>query len=112
MKRRRGTIDLGDIGRGARMPFPHSDRPVDVLDPDLAAIRKADVNAIADAFVHDRRNADAPWLGQRLEPRGNVDAVAINIVALDNDIAEIDADTQYYRLTQGFVGWAAVGALN
>jgi hypothetical protein len=40
------------------MRFPDSDRPVDILDPDLAAVRKADVNAIADAFIHDRRNAD------------------------------------------------------
>jgi predicted transglutaminase-like cysteine proteinase len=43
---------------------------------------------------------------------GNIDPIAINIVALDDHIAKIDADTQNYRLTQGVVGQAVVGALN
>ena len=86
------------------MPLPDADRPVDILDPDLAAILKANVDPIADAFVDDRGNADAAGLGQRFQPRGNVDAIAVDVVALNDDIAEIDADPQHdFRLAQRFV---------
>ena len=39
-------------------------------------------------------DADAARLGQRLQPRGDVDAVAVDVVALDDDVAEIDADAE------------------
>ena len=38
------------------------------------------------------RNADAAGFGDALQSRGDVDAVAENVVALDQYIAEIDAD--------------------
>ncbi len=41
-----------------------------------------------------RVDADAARLGQRFEPRGNVDAVAENVVAVDDDVADIDADPE------------------
>jgi len=34
-------------------------------------------------------------VGQGLDPRGDVDAVAIEVVALDDHVAEIDADAQF-----------------
>ena len=34
-------------------------------------------------------------IGQGFDPRGDVDAVAIEIVALDDHVAEIDADAQF-----------------
>src|SRR5262245_66231002 len=37
-------------------------------------------------------DADAAGLGERLDPSGNVDAIAVYVVAIDDDIAEIDAD--------------------
>ena len=33
-------------------------------------------------------------LGQGFDPRGDVDAVAVDVVALDDHVAEIDADAQ------------------
>src|SRR5947207_3657382 len=44
----------GGGGRRARVPFPDADRPVDILDANLAAILEANVDPIADAFVDDR----------------------------------------------------------
>ena len=76
------------------MPFPHPDRPGDVLDADLAAVAEGDVDAVADALVDDRGDADAARLGQRLQARGDVDAVAVDVVAVDDDVAEVDADPQ------------------
>jgi hypothetical protein len=79
------------------MPFPDADRSVDVLDTDVAAVLEVNVDPVADAFVDDRGDANPAGLGERLEPRGDVDAVAVDVVALDNDIAEIDADAQHDR---------------
>ena len=45
-----------------------------------------------DLLVHRGRNADAAWLGKGLKPRGDVHSGAIDILALGNDLAEIDAD--------------------
>jgi len=33
-------------------------------------------------------------IGERFDPGGDVDAVAVEVIALDDDIAEIDADAQ------------------
>src|SRR5262249_39964183 len=38
---------------------------------------------------------DAAWLGQGLDPGCNIDAIAIEIIALDHDIAEIDSDAKH-----------------
>jgi hypothetical protein len=77
------------------VPFPDPDWPVHILDADVAAILEANVDAIADAFVDDRRDADSAGLGERLQTRGNIDAIPINVVAFDNDIAKIYTDPQY-----------------
>ena len=77
------------------MPLPDSDRPVDVLDTDFAAVLEANVDPIADAFVDDRGDADPAGLGQRLQPRGDIDAIAVDVVAFNDDIAKIDADSQH-----------------
>ena len=45
-------------------------------------------------IVHSGGDVNAAWLRQPLQPRRHVDAVAIEIAALDDDIAEIDADAQ------------------
>ena len=42
--------------------------------------------------IHGLRHVDASRLRKRLDPRRNVDAVAENIAALGDDIAEIDSD--------------------
>ena len=70
---------------------------VDVFYPDLATILEANVNAIADAFIDNRRDTDAAGLGERLEPRSDVNAVAVDIVPFDNNVAKIDADAQHDR---------------
>src|SRR5690606_25781008 len=87
--------------RLAGMPLPHPDRTVDVLDLDLAAVFEPFVDAAADALVDDRGDADTAGLGQRLKPRGDVDAVAVDVVAVEDDVAEIDAGPEH--------DWIAVG---
>ena len=38
--------------------------------------------------------ADAAGLGDTFEPGGNVDAVAVNIAVLDDDVADMNADAE------------------
>jgi hypothetical protein len=42
-------------------------------------------------------DADPAGLCERLQTCGNIDAIAIDVVALNNDIAEIDANAQHDR---------------
>src|ERR1700691_4875034 len=88
---------LLDRGGGRRMPSPDANRPVDVLDADLAAVLEVNVDAVANAFIDDRGDANASGFGERLEPRGDVDAIAVNVLAFDDDVAKIDADAQHDR---------------
>ena len=61
----------------------------------LAAILKTNVDPIADALVNDRGDADPAGLCKRFQACGNIDAIAIDVVAFNNDIAKIDADSQH-----------------
>ena len=45
-------------------------------------------------LAHSRRHADSAWFGQRFQSRRNVDTVARDIVAVDNDVAQVDADAE------------------
>ena len=72
---------------------PH--RPGDVLDLLLAKILKDKGQAVADMVMNGIGDEDAAGIGQGFDPGGDVDAVAIEVVALDDHVAEIDADAQF-----------------
>jgi len=55
-----GVPATGDGSVRVGTPPPDSNRPVDVLDIDLAAVLEANVDPIADALIDDRGDADAP----------------------------------------------------
>ncbi len=54
-----------------------------------------EIELVPDLVVDGLRDADGAGLGQRLEPGGDVDAVAEDVVAVDDHVAEIDADPQF-----------------
>ena len=56
--------------------------------------------------LHPRRDADPAGLGERFEPRGDIDAVAEDVVVLDDDVAEVDADAEVDALVGGDIGVA------
>jgi hypothetical protein len=70
------------------------DRPGDVLHPLIAHVLEREAQLVLDVVAHGARNADAAGFGQRLEPRRDVDAIAVDIVAVDDDVAEIDPDAE------------------
>ena len=72
-----------------------------VLQPLAAAIDERNRQLGADLVAHRGRNVDAARLGERLQPGGDIDAVAQQIVALDDDIAEVDTDAEAQPLALG-----------
>jgi len=68
--------------------------PCDVLDLLLAQILEDEGQPVADVVMHRIGDEHPAGIGERLDARGDVDAVAIEIVALDDHVAEIDADAQ------------------
>ena len=66
----------------------------DVLDALLALVEEVQLELVADLVAHHRRAGDAARSRQPLEPRRHVDAVAVEVVAVDDDVAEIDADAE------------------
>jgi hypothetical protein len=69
--------------------------PSDVLDLLLAQILKAEIDFVADLVADDAADADPARLGQSFQPCRDIDAVAVNILLVDDDIAEIDADAEF-----------------
>src|ERR1700730_13512517 len=49
---------------------------------------------VADMIAHRARDAEPSRLRQCLQPRGDVDAVAVNVAAVSDDVAEIDPDAK------------------
>jgi hypothetical protein len=95
------------------MPFPDSDRAIDILDTYVAAILETNVDPIADAFVNDRGDADPAGLGEGFQSRGDVDTIAVDVVVFNDDITEIDADSEHDgRLARGCMWQRGAGALH
>ncbi len=79
-------------GSHAHREGPH--RPRDVLDALLAQILERIGQPVADLVAHDARHAKAARLGQAFEPRRDIHSVAEDVVAVDDDVAEIDPDPE------------------
>jgi hypothetical protein len=60
----------------------------------ITNIHEPGVEAVAKAFVDNRRDANSAGFRKRFESGGNVYAVPVDVVSLDDDIAQVDADAQ------------------
>jgi hypothetical protein len=78
--------------------------PVDVLDLMLAGVGEIGLDTVPQALVNDGRNADPSGLRHRFEPSGDIDPVAINIAAVNHDVAEVDADAKLNAPALGDIG--------
>ena len=67
-------------------------RPRDVLERLLSEVDELRLDPSPHMLVRRARNGHATGFGDAFEPRGDVDAVAEDILALDKHIAEMDAD--------------------
>ncbi len=95
-RRPSGPRSRGRVGEGAfRSDTVDPHRSGDVLDLLLAEVIEDKGQPVADVIVNRVGHKHGTGLGQGLNARRDVDAVAIEIVALDDHIAEIDADAQF-----------------
>ena len=80
------------------MPFfenaknPH--RPRDILNIDLAHIFEVQVELVSNLVPCCSGETDAAWLGEGFKARRHIDAIAQHVVALGNDIADVDPDAE------------------
>ena len=57
-------------------------------------ILEGDIEPVGDLIVHRRCHADAADIGEPFNARRDVHSVAENVVVLENDVAQINADTE------------------
>ena len=72
----------------------HANRPRQILDALLAQILERDAEPVAGLIANGARDADAAGLGELLQARGHVHAIAEDVVVLADHVAEVDADAK------------------
>ena len=70
-------------------------------------ILERQIEAGTDLVAHRPRHRDTAGRSDALQPRRDVDAVAENVVVLDDHVAEIDAGAQLDPPVRGYVGVAS-----
>src|SRR5579871_386668 len=70
----------------------HAHRASDVLHGLLTEVSKGYRELIPNLVVRRPRDTNAAGLAERFQTRGNIDAVTKYVVAVDDDIADVDAD--------------------
>src|SRR6516225_7807112 len=79
---------------------------VNILDPSISRVFEKKTRMPAQLFADGRCDRYPAGFGQPFEPGSNIDAVAVNVIFLDDNIARIDADAQ---LQLGVAGGIIVG---
>src|SRR4029079_6897857 len=67
----------------------------EILDGLFALVDEFDFELVADLVTHHRRTGNAAGPRQRFEPARQVDAIAVEIVTIYNDVADIDANAEF-----------------
>src|SRR5271154_442669 len=81
--------------------------PLDVLYGLLTEVVEPVRQLVPNLVVHDLRNADSVRLGQAFQPGRDIDAIAEDVVRLDDHVAQIDTDAKPDALVLRHVGIAA-----
>ena len=81
-------------GPFAEQDAVHTRRPRDILELLLASVLECYVEFAVCVLMDAARHADPARFGKLLQPRGDVDAVAKDVVAIDDDVADVDTDSQ------------------
>jgi hypothetical protein len=83
----------------------------DVLHPPLAHVLECSVQLALDHVEGRSGKAEATGFGEGLQAGGHVDAIAIDVRALDHDVAQVDADAQDDAAVVGQLGVPALHCL-
>src|SRR5262249_30436218 len=91
----------GDGGRMVQGNAVGAHRTRDVLERLFAQVSEGDVEFAGCVFLNPRRDADATRFRQAFEPGRDVDPMAEDVLALDDDVALVDANTELDALVFG-----------
>ncbi len=96
----------GNFGNGIRIgKHPKdTDRPGDVLDLDLAQVFEGEFDSVADLVAHRTTDTDFSRRRQFLQARRDIDPIAVYVLALNDDVAKVDADTELDAACFRYVG--------
>ena len=72
-----------------------------VLDCFFSLILEHEFLFLTDRVKYRARDKDATGVREAFQPRGDIDAVAIDFIAIDDDITEVDADAKQYLVRFG-----------
>ena len=92
--------------RSVQQQATNPDWPGDVLELLLALVGKADIEAAFDVLLHARRHANAAWRRKSLQPGSHVHTFTEDIVVLDDNVANMDADAEFDTPVRRDVGIA------
>src|SRR5215472_7505177 len=106
-RRRRHLGQRGDILCGES---EHLYRASDVLDGPLAKVRELEWQLIPDRIAHSARYADAAGLGERLQSRRYIDAVAVDVLSLHNNVAQVNTHAKLKLFVRRNAGIASYHA--
>src|SRR5262245_54664911 len=82
----------------------------EVLDGLFALVDELDFELVADLVTHHRRTGNAAGPHQPFEPGRQIDAIAVEILAIDDDVPDIDADAEFDLAIIGDPGIAVMHA--
>src|SRR5579864_6153695 len=82
----------------------NADGSGDIFDAFRPQIFETEIEFVAHLVAHNATDADGTGIGKRLEAGGEVDAIAIDIVAVNNDVAEVDANPEFDAFVGGGFG--------
>ena len=69
-------------------------RTRDIFDLLFAHVFEREIELVADLVAHHPADANTPRRGERLKARRDIDTVPVDVVAVDDDVADIDADAK------------------
>src|SRR6266853_877247 len=81
----------------------HLHRSRDVLQLDLALVVETYIDPVTDLIVNSTRDRNASRHSDAFEPRCNIDAIAEDIVVVDDDVSQMDADAELDPLGLGYL---------
>ena len=95
-----------------------ADRPLDVLQRDVAQRLQFRLEPALDGIVHRLTPRSRP-AALRFQPGRDVDAIAIKVVAVDDQVAKVQADAEHdggvlgrSRLASAMACWNSMAALS
>ena len=97
-RRRLGLRQRRDVRRAEA---EHADRARDVLHRLLAEVGEGERQLVPDLVIRGAGDAQTTRLAERFEARRNVHAVAEDVIAVDDDVADVDPDPKNDPLVFG-----------